>query len=211
MAAFDFEPAIRGRIGAAGARVDSAAVSSLANYLTLLARWNRRINLTAFDLDHPTDHAIDRLIVEPVLAAADVHDRDRVVIDIGSGGGSPALPLKIVTPHVRMTLIEARVRKSAFLREAVRELNLADVGVETFRLDRRGMAELNGTADVVTMRAVRADAEILHGVGKLLQLEGRLLWFSDGTDADVAQTSPGWSEAPSNERSSFLRVLRRRA
>jgi len=140
-----------------------------------------------------------------------VHDRDRVVIDIGSGGGSPALPLKIVMPHVRITLIEARVRKSAFLREAVRELNLAEVGVETFRLDRNGRAELNGTADVVTMRAVRADAEILDGVGKLLQLEGRLLWFRDGTDADAAETSPGWSEAPSNERSSFLCVLRRRA
>ncbi len=98
-----------------------------------------------------------------------------------------------------MTLIEARVRKSAFLREAVRELNLAEVGVETFRLDRHGMAELNGTADVVTVRAVRADAEMLDGVGKLLQLEGRLLWFCDGTDADVARTSP-WMVRSSVER-----------
>ena len=208
MAVFDFESAIRGRIGAAGARVDPAAVSSLANYLTLLARWNRRINLTAFDLDRPTDHAIDRLIVEPVLAAADVHDRDRVVIDIGSGGGSPALPLKIVRPDLCMTLIEARVRKSAFLREAVRELNLGEVGVETFRLDRYGSTEHNGTADVVTVRAVRADAEVLDGVGKLLRLEGRLMWFGDGIGGDVAGTIPGWSEAPSKERS-FLRILRK--
>ena len=145
MAVFDFEQAIHARLGIAGVRIDARAASSLARYLTLLARWNRRINLTAFDLDRPADHAIDRLIVEPVLAAADVRDRDRVVIDIGSGGGSPALPLKIVLPHVRLTLIEARVRKSAFLREAVRELNLDDVDVETFRLERGGRAGLNGT------------------------------------------------------------------
>ena len=108
-----------------------------------------------------------------------------------------------------MTLIEARVRKSAFLREAVRELSLSDVGVETFRLDRTGRADLNGTADVVTVRAVRADAEVLDGVEKLLRLEGRLLWFSDGTGGDVAGTIPGWSEASSKGRSSFLRVLRK--
>jgi 16S rRNA (guanine527-N7)-methyltransferase len=208
MAAFDFTQAIHRCLGAASGRVDAPAASSLARYLTLLARWNRRINLTAFDLDHPTDHAIDRLIVEPVLAAAEVRERDRVVIDIGSGGGSPALPLKIVRPHVRMTMIEARVRKSAFLREAVRELNLDDVAVETFRLDRGGRADLDGTANVVTMRAVRADTDVLDGVEKLLAPNGRLFWFRDGTSADLVAPLSGWSEAlVPNRRSSFLRVL----
>jgi len=50
---------------------------------------------------------------------------------------------------------------------------------------------------------------MLDGVGKLLRLEGRLLWFCDGTDADVAGISPGWSDAPSSERPSFFRVLRK--
>jgi len=205
MAAFDFGQAIDTRLRTAGGRLDASAVSELARYLTLLARWNRRINLTAFDLDHPTDHAIDRLIVEPVLAAADVSERDRLVIDVGSGGGSPALPLKIVRPHVHLTLIEVRVRKSAFLREAVRELALDNVSVETFRLDRNGRADLNGTANAVTMRAVRADAEVLQGVANLLAPGGRLLWFRDGPGAGTTASLPGWSEAAG--LFSFLRVL----
>ena len=206
MAAFDFEQAIDARLTIAGARLDAAAASALARYLTVLARWNRRINLTAFDLDHPTDHAIDRLIIEPVLAAAEVSERDRVVIDIGSGGGSPALPLKIVRPHLHMTLVEVRVRKSAFLREAVRELALDGVRVETFRLDRSGRADLNGAASVVTMRAVRPDADVLDGVAKLLAPGGRLLWFRDGSGTGAVTPVPGWSEGHGN-RSSFLRVL----
>lgn len=208
MAAVDFEQAILVRLGIAGARVDSAAVWSLARYLTLLARWNRRINLTAFDLDHPTDHAIDRLIVEPVLVAVEVRAHDRFAIDIGSGGGSPALPLKIVLPRVSMTLIEARVRKSAFLREAVRDLNLDHVRVETFRLDQGGRPDLNGTADVVTMRAVRPDVDVLDGVGRLLAPGGRLLWLTDGTSARAAALPRGWSKASTPVgRPSFLRAL----
>ena len=208
MAAVDFERAIHERLSVVDVRVDPVVTTRLARYLTLLGRWNRRINLTAFDLDQPTDHAIDRLIVEPVLAASEVRDRDRVVIDVGSGGGSPALPLKIVVPHVRMTLIESRVRKCAFLREAARELDLDGVDVETFRLARDGRPQLNGTADLVTLRAVRADGELLDGISKLLLPDGRLLWFWDETGPVADDPLPGWSEL-SKQRRSFVRVLRR--
>jgi 16S rRNA (guanine527-N7)-methyltransferase len=207
MAAFDFERAIQERLAAAGQSIGPAVTSALAKYLGLLARWNRRINLTAFNLDQPTDHAIDRLIVEPVRAAAEVGRGELVAVDIGSGGGSPALPLKILLPLVQMTLIEARVRKSAFLREAARELDLEKVSVETFRLGRGGRAELNGTADVVTMRAVRADAEVLAGSHRLLRPGGRLVWFGEGTAAGAGEPLLGWSATPANQQLSFLRVL----
>jgi 16S rRNA (guanine527-N7)-methyltransferase len=208
MSTVDVERAIHARLRHAGHESDGDTVASLALYLALLARWNRRINLAAFDLDRPSDHAIDRLVVEPVLAAAEVSARDRVVVDIGSGGGSPALPLKIQRPHVRMTLVEARLRKTAFLREAVRELGLAAVRIETVRLGRAGVAGLNGTADVVTMRAVRMDADVLGGIAALLAPSGRLLWFKtrQGQDEPV----PGWSDAVVSDKSaSFLRVLTR--
>lgn len=203
MARPDFERAVRARLTHAQAKVDATTASLLARYLTILQRWNRRINLTAFDLDRPTDHAIDRLIVEPVVAAASLSPRDRVVIDVGSGGGSPSLPLKIVRPQLRVTLIEARARKSAFLREAARELELADVRVETFRLERGGRADLNGSADIVTMRAVRADAELLDGVRQLLAPNGRLLWFRDRVDVG-AEDIAGWSKLGADEGSSTV-------
>src|SRR5262245_23007968 len=192
MSAVDFEQAIHARLRHARQESDDDTVASLARYLAVLARWNRRINLTAFDLDRPSDHAIDRLVVEPVLAAAEVTTHDRVVVDIGSGGGSPALPLKIQRPHVQMTLVEARVRKTAFLREAVRELGLAAVRIEAVRVGRAGVAGLNGNADVVTVRAVRIDAEVLRGIAALLAPGGRLLAF--GTSVSRGEPLPGWSD-----------------
>ena len=204
----DFDQAIDTRLRHARHKVDRDVVSSLAQYLSLLARWNRRVNLTAFDLDRPSDHAIDRLIVEPVVAATEIVATDRVVVDVGSGGGSPALPLKILRPHVKMTLVEARVRKSAFLREAVRELGLQEVRTETVRLGREGLAGRNATVDVVTMRAVRMDADVLEGIAALLAPGGRLLWF--GAREASRALVPGWLDAPFQDgRSQFLRVLLR--
>ena len=206
MTVADFEQAIRTRLRHAGHETDDATVSLLARYLEILSRWNRRINLTAFDLDRSSDRAIDRLIVEPVLAAGAIGPRDRRVIDVGSGGGSPALPLKIMRLHVSMTLVESRARKTAFLREAVRDIGLEDVRIETERLGRSGLASANGTADIVTIRAVRMDAEVLGGIAALLVPRGRLLWF--GTRPSTEKPVLGWSDADvAANNASFLRVL----
>ena len=96
-------------------------------YLELLSKWNRRINLTALPLDPPSDEAIDRLIIEPLVAARQVSRADRLAIDVGSGGGSPGIPFHLAKPDVAVVLVEVKVRKSAFLREVVRHLELGDV------------------------------------------------------------------------------------
>ncbi len=56
-------------------------------------------------------------------------------MDVGSGGGSPAIPLKLAVPRLRLTMVEAKARKSAFLREAVRHLGLEQRSVETARYE----------------------------------------------------------------------------
>ena len=104
-------------------------IALIGDYFGLLAKWNTKINLTAFSLDPASDEAIDRLIVEPVLAAKHVKHTDKLAIDLGSGGGSPGFPLKIVAPWIRMVMVEAKARKCAFLREVARQLPLADVEV----------------------------------------------------------------------------------
>ena len=154
MKAEDFAALILSRLTAAGVDASAEAIEGSAAYLALLARWNQRINLTAFDLDRPANDAIDRLVVEPLSAARFVHPDDQSAIDVGSGGGSPALPFKLAAPWLRMQLIEARTRKSAFLREAVRALGLANAYVETARFDDRWFATTFKPVDVVTMRAV---------------------------------------------------------
>lgn len=148
-------------------------------YLALLARWNRTINLTALHVDPPDDAAMERLIHEPTRAASLIPKDALLAVDLGSGGGSPAIPLKIACPWLAFVLVESRTRKCAFLREAVRQLGLVDVTVvhEVFEDLADERRDLAGAADVVTFRAVRADEPFWSVVLWLLNPTGRALWF----------------------------------
>ena len=175
------------RSSLASVKVSPETVQKLCAYIELLARWNQRINLTALAVDPPTDEAIDRLLVEPLVAAGRVRPDDRLVLDVGSGGGSPAIPLKLAASHLRMVMVEARTRKSAFLREAVRELELSDVEVANCRLEELTVrGELRGAVDLVTMRAVGPSEALWADVRRLLRPAGRIFWFGG------ASTGPGY-------------------
>jgi 16S rRNA (guanine527-N7)-methyltransferase len=168
----------RGRC--AGAAVDDEVAVRLAAYLDILARWNRTINLTALDIEPPSDEAIDRLVIESVVAAKHVRPDEHVVLDVGSGGGSPALPLKLALPRLQFVLVESRVRKAAFLREAVRHLELRDVVVENRRLED---LDRSLEVDLVTLRAVRCDAALIAAIRRLKRSTGRIFWFGSEESA----------------------------
>ena len=168
--------AIRTRIGEAGLMVPPDIVQSCAAYLDLLSAWNRRINLTALPLSPAPPHAVDRLIVEPLLAARFLPET-AVWADLGSGGGSPAIPLKLARPRSTLTMVESRERKGAFLREAVRVLELAQTSVLTLRMEESGLRQL----DAVSIRAVRVDSETRRLVSEMLRAGGTVLAFGSTT------------------------------
>lgn len=148
-------------------------------YISLLTKWNRTINLTALPLEPPTDEAIDRLLVEPIGASLLAGEPD-AIIDLGSGGGSPAIPFWIQLPGSMITMVESRSRKCAFLREAVRLIKhgkgvAIDKRFEEL-LDRN--PELRGSADIVTVRAVRLDEPTSALIGALLKPSGRVFIFT---------------------------------
>ena len=95
-------------------------------YLQELIEWNKKFNLTA--VTDPAEirvrHFEDSL---SVLEAIDLSDQR--VVDIGPGAGFPGLPLKIVRPGIKLTLVEATRKKIEFLRHLVEVLNLADVEI----------------------------------------------------------------------------------
>jgi 16S rRNA (guanine527-N7)-methyltransferase len=176
------EARIRTRASEVGVRVSTAEVRCLATYVELLDRWNQRMNLTALPLEGLPDDTIDRLLFEPLAAAQALGEGTVDWIDLGSGGGSPALPMKIRRPEARLRMVESRARKAAFLREAVRTLGLASAVVLQARIEDLGSAE-TASADVVTARGVKLDAELLQCVGHLLRPCGKLLLFaSQGTE-----------------------------
>jgi 16S rRNA (guanine527-N7)-methyltransferase len=99
--------------------IPAAQADCLSSFLDLLFRWNRKINLTALT---GVDDAIDRLLLEPLIAARYLPSRPGRLIDLGSGGGSPGIPLALATGS-EVTLVESKARKAAFLREAIRTLS----------------------------------------------------------------------------------------
>ena len=167
----------------AGVEVGPSLAGALADYVELLRHWNRRMNLTALRDD---ENGLDRLVVEPLVAAGRVPVGARTVVDIGSGGGSPAVPLKLAVPRLALRMVESKARKGAFLREVVRKLGLEDVMVETCRYEELFMREeFQAAADVVTVRAVRVEGGALQGLETLLRAGGALFLFRGRGDGDV--------------------------
>jgi 16S rRNA (guanine527-N7)-methyltransferase len=149
-------------------------IAAHAEFLTLLSAWNSRMNLTALD---DRDDAVDRLILEPI-AAAKLLQGARSILDIGSGGGSPAIPLKIQLPDAALCMVESKIRKGAFLREAVRKLKLENVRVESRRFEELLTdASVHECCDVLTIRAVRVQLSTLVSTQAFLKPGGRLALF----------------------------------
>jgi 16S rRNA (guanine527-N7)-methyltransferase len=159
----------------------------LAAYLALLAQWNRRINLTALDAASPSREAVERLILEPLAALAYVLPGDRHYLDVGSGGGSPAIPIKLARPELQLVMVESRARKAAFLSEAIRTLALVETRVEVGRFeDCAARGRLAPLADLATLRAVRADRALLKAIVSTVRPGGRLLWFGTNQEFEAA-------------------------
>ena len=182
MTSREFQDRLSRRAKKANVSLTAPVVDRLEAYYRLLARWNTKVNLTALQLEELTDSAVDRLLLEPLAAARLVADSPLVWFDLGSGGGSPAIPLQIVRPAARLTMVESKVRKAAFLREAVRMLRLENASVENARYeDIAARASATGTADLATVRAIRTSKELFCASHALLREGGRLMLFSSGS------------------------------
>lgn len=193
MTSRDFAERVGRRARRAGlTSVAPELLASLETYYRLLEAWNAKINLTALDLPAMGDEAIDRLLIEPLAAVRHIPADARRVIDIGSGGGSPAIPMQLARLDLAFTLVEAKTRKSAFLREAGRQLAVPLV-VETSRYEALlARPDLHEAFDVVTMRAVRVEPKVLIGLQAFLRPGGLFLLFRGpaGPSAPASPTPP---------------------
>jgi 16S rRNA (guanine527-N7)-methyltransferase len=185
--------------------------TALEEYFGLLDRWNAKINLTALPLRPPTDETFDRLFVEPLAAARFLSDKPEIWLDLGSGGGSPAIPLKVVRPQLKLTMVESKVRKAAFLREAIRVLKLGNAAVENSRIELLPATYI-GAAAAVTVRAVRVDSTLLTRAFELLAQDGQLILFRPNNLPISAKSfelveTVQLTDAPPSYAASFRRVF----
>ena len=165
-------------------------LAGLEQYYLLLAKWNAMVNLSAFKLSPGgEDAAVDRLLLEPVAAARYIPADARSLLDAGSGGGSPAIPLKLAVPRLSLRMVESKTRKAVFLREAIRELGLTDAQVDSSRFEELlARPELHESTDVVSIRAVRIEARVLMTLQAFLRPGGRIILFRGPGGADLTET-----------------------
>lgn len=162
------------RAAALGVTLDERAVSRLGDYLGRLLAMNEHMNLTAITdpAEVWTRHALDALTLVPLLADLKAGAR---VVDVGSGGGVPAIPVAIARPDLKVTMVEATQKKAAFLEAVAKALGLANVTVRAQRAELVGRADLRGLFDVATARAVGRIAMLAPLTAPLVKPGGRVL------------------------------------
>jgi len=182
----DFRTRLARRAAKANIFLPDRLAEQLTAYYELLARWNRKINLTS--IENP-DEAIDRLLLEPLVAVRHIPGNVQRLMDIGSGGGSPALPFKLALPRVKLTMVEVKARKSAFLREAIRQLRLEDTTVENARFEELlARPEMHEAYDLLSLRAVRTEARVLTSLQAFIAPGGSMVLFR-GPEGPAQPTS----------------------
>ncbi len=158
-------------------------VNSFFAYLSELKKWNKKINLTAITEERDTviKHLLDSLSYLKAFTPAP----GLKLLDMGSGAGFPAIPLKIAAPDIFITMVESVKKKTSFLRHVVRTLPLEAVEI----IDKR-MEELpdssHSSFDIVTARAfAEMPAALGHGVQFLKP--GGLMILSRGPEETIAE------------------------
>ena len=138
----------------------------------LVTEWSRVLDLSGF---RDAEERISRYFLEPLDALRWIPDRAGEALDVGTGGGSPALPLAVVAPGHRWTLLEPNRRRGVFLEEALAQLRLPGARVQRTRLQ----AFLPEKPFVViTSRGVSLDEASLGRMATWLEPGGRLLLFT---------------------------------
>ena len=154
-----------------GRELDGATLAGLSRYVDLLHTWNVRINLTGAR----TAEAIIEDQLPDAFALARLVPAGIRLVDVGSGGGLPALPFALLRPDVRLTLAEPRSRRRAFLATALRELE-----VRAELLAQRADDLPAGTFDAAGARAVFPPGEWLERGARLVVPGGSVFLFLGG-------------------------------
>ncbi len=166
----------------------------LLSFLDLFYSWNAYAGFTSIARsDAVRLHLLDSLALIPYVRDAGF------VVDLGSGGGMPGLPLAMCLSGSRFALVESRRRRCNFLREAIRQLGLGD-RVTVFESDARRLATtIPERADVVVARAFVGPDELIRISHPLLKSSGRLVVMAGDGDVSPAQdASPGFAFERSN-------------
>jgi 16S rRNA (guanine527-N7)-methyltransferase len=161
-----------------GIPIDARQTDQFARHAIELIHWNQRMNLTAITdpFEIAVKHYIDSVAVLPMIP------KDNSILDIGSGGGFPGIPIKILCPAATVTLIDASQKKISFLKHIIRTLDLKGIGAIHIRAEKLAQTcPFLKRFDVVICRAVSALNQfviyakpLITDKGTMIALKGQL-------------------------------------
>lgn len=159
-----------------GAPLSAHQVDKFVLYLSELKKWNKKINLTSLNEDQEivVKHFLDSLTPLPYVPMGSF------IMDLGSGGGLPGIPMKIARPDIRIILLDATGKKVSFLNHMINILKFKNARALQQRADSKVFQEImSGHLDVVVARAfgkmektLEVGAPYLKAGGKLIVMKG---------------------------------------
>jgi 16S rRNA (guanine527-N7)-methyltransferase len=163
-------------------QLDGRQVDRFENYFSLFVRWGSRVNLTSI---RDEEGILSRHFVESIACAHALPVGISTLLDFGSGGGFPGIPIALCRPEIAVTLAESQGKKAAFLQEAVRMLGLsATVHAQRAELLTVGF-------DCVTLRAVDRMGEAVRAASVLVARDGWLVLMTTRRELGRLQESAG--------------------
>ena len=157
-----------------GLTISESHAEQFVRYLTHLITWNKTINLTAIidSKEIITKHFVDSLTA---LVSTNLR-QDSIVLDVGSGGGFPGIPLKIIRSDIQLTLVEPVQKKCSFLNSVIGLLQLHGVSTFAGTIEQYAKQALTQSIDAVVVRALKYD-DIQKHIPALLTEKGKVILY----------------------------------
>lgn len=171
-----------------GLELSKADIRAFEVYAGELKKWNRKINLTAITSDREIaiKHFIDSLFMVRML------DDAKNILDIGSGAGLPALPIKIIRPDMAVVSVDAVAKKIHFQRHVARLLQLEGFEAIHARIENLHQSHA-GHFDVITSRAFSDLSQFVSLAAPLLAEGGRIIAMKGPTsESEIKNSAPSF-------------------
>jgi 16S rRNA (guanine527-N7)-methyltransferase len=181
-----YHAVVAGGLAELGFTLQPPVLGAIADHVRLLLAWTPAINLTA--IREPGDvagqHVLDSLTAVPVVRATGA----RRLLDLGSGGGFPGIPVALAVPVETAVLVDSVAKKARFLDVVAHALGMADrISVRAVRAEALASGATRGRWDLVTARAVAPLGELVELGFPLLETGGHVVaWKGPGIDSELA-------------------------
>jgi len=160
---------------------DIEIAEKLDKYVSLLKKWNSRINLTASN----EWSALGPLLQEGVWASK-IYPTDATKhLDLGSGAGFPAIPLKIMVPNIKLDMIDSRLKRVSFLETVVSELGLTESAAYHGRIDDY-VDKTDKIWDCISWKGIKVSTEDFYKLKQCIHLKTQF-WIFHGRELAVEE------------------------